>query len=61
MRKGDAVRVHLINGEKVDMRVWEMVASSSVLVCKPKAYEAALKSGRTPNTVEYRTWAVEPA
>ncbi len=60
MRKGDAVRVNLTTGESVEMVVWETV-ESSVHLCTPGGYEAALKSGKKPRMVEYRDWAVKPA
>ena len=60
MRKGDVVRVDLTDGERVKMVVW-VALESSVLVCTPRGYEAALKSGRKPRTIEYRDWALEPA
>ena len=59
MHKGDPVRVYLINGQHVAMRVWA-APGPNVLLCKPEAFEAAKKSGRKPQTVEYREWAIEP-
>ncbi len=60
MQKGDVVQVNLTSGARVKRVVWEAL-ESSVLVCTPGGYEAALKSGKKPRIVEYREWAVEPA
>ncbi len=60
MRRGDPVLVTLLSGEKAKRVVWD-VLESSVLVCTPVAYDAALKSGQKPRTVGYRKWALEPA
>ncbi len=60
MKRGDAVLVDLTNGKRVKMVVW-VTLESTVLLCTPGGYEAALKSGRKPRTLEYREWAVAPA
>ena len=60
MHKGDAVQVNLTSGKRVKMVVW-VTLEFTVLVCTPGGYEAALKSGKKPRTVEYREWALEPA
>ncbi len=60
MRRGDPVLVTLLSGKQAERVVWE-VLESSVLVCTPVAYDAALKSGRKPRYVAYREWALEPA
>ncbi len=60
MRRGDPVFVTLLSGKTAKRVVWD-VLESSVLVCTPVAYDAALKSGRKPRTIEYRKWALEPA
>ena len=60
MSRGDAVLVKLLSGKAAKMVVWD-VLESSVFVCTPRGYEAALKSGRKPRMVQYRHWAVEEA
>ncbi len=60
MRRGDLVRIPLLSGDKAKRIVWD-VLESSVLVCTPVAYDAALKSGQKPRTIEYREWALKPA
>ncbi len=60
MRRGDPVLVTLLNGKQAKRVVWD-VLESTALVCTPVAYDAALKSGQKPRTVEYREWALKPA
>ncbi len=57
MNRGDVVEVNLTSGARVKRVVW-MMLESSVLVCTPGGYDAALKSGKKPRMVEYRAWAV---
>ena len=57
MQRGATVWVMLPSGNQVKMRVWE-TAGQNVLVCKPAAYQAAMKSGIKPRTTEYREWGV---
>ena len=59
MSNGDTVRVSLTSGKSAKRVVWDTL-DSSVFLCTPTAYDAALKSGRRPRTVEYREWAVKP-
>jgi hypothetical protein len=56
-RRGDQAYVMM---PRAKMVVWE-VLDASVLVCTPGAYDAALKSGQKPRTVEYREWGLRPA
>ena len=60
MQRGDAVLVDLTSGKRAKMVVW-VTLESTVLVFTPGGYEAALKSGRKPRTLEYREWAIELA
>ena len=60
MQRGVAVRVMLPSGNHVTMRFWD-TSGSNVLVCTPDAYEAAMKSGVKPRTIEYREWGVRIA